>query len=98
MSILKSLFQIGLSMLRTALRVAAEIALTRIVELAIPQSDRVGRDIRSYRRASKPVASVGAIHPLAMVLCRHSRRSAGPPTPPTRRGGAGSPAFIKTML
>ena len=35
MSILKSLFQIGLSVLRTALRVAAEIALTRIVELAI---------------------------------------------------------------
>jgi hypothetical protein len=35
MSILKSLFQMGLSVLRTALRVAAEIALTRIIELAI---------------------------------------------------------------
>jgi hypothetical protein len=35
MSILMSLFQIGLSVLRVALRVAAEIALTRIVELAI---------------------------------------------------------------
>jgi hypothetical protein len=35
MSILKSLFQIGWSVLRAALRVAAEIALTRIVELAI---------------------------------------------------------------
>jgi hypothetical protein len=35
MSILKSLFQMGLSVLRDALRVAAEIALTRIVALAI---------------------------------------------------------------
>jgi hypothetical protein len=35
MSILMSLFQIGLSVLRVALRVAVEIALTRIVELAI---------------------------------------------------------------
>jgi hypothetical protein len=35
MSILKSLFQIGWSVLRAALRVAAEIALARIVELAI---------------------------------------------------------------
>jgi hypothetical protein len=35
MSILKSLFQMGLSVLRAALRVAAEIALTHIVELAI---------------------------------------------------------------
>ena len=35
MSILRSLFQMGLSVLRVALRVAAEIALTRIVELAI---------------------------------------------------------------
>jgi hypothetical protein len=35
MSILKFLFQIGWSVLRAALRVAAEIALTRIVELAI---------------------------------------------------------------
>ena len=35
MSILKSLFQVGLSVLRAALRCAAEIALTRIVELAI---------------------------------------------------------------
>jgi hypothetical protein len=35
MSILKSLFQMGLSLLRAALRVAVEIAITRIVELAI---------------------------------------------------------------
>jgi hypothetical protein len=35
MSILKSLFLMGLAALRAALRVAAEIALTRIVELAI---------------------------------------------------------------
>jgi hypothetical protein len=35
MSILHSLFQMGWSVLRAALRVAAEIALTRIVELAI---------------------------------------------------------------
>ena len=32
---LKSLLQVGLSMLRAALRFAAEIALARIVELAI---------------------------------------------------------------
>ena len=35
MSILKSLFQMGLSLLRAALRVAVEIAITRIVELAV---------------------------------------------------------------
>jgi hypothetical protein len=35
MSILTSLFQIGLRVLRTALRVAVEIAITHIVELAI---------------------------------------------------------------
>jgi hypothetical protein len=35
MSILKSLFQMGLSLLRAALRVAVEIAITRIFELAI---------------------------------------------------------------
>jgi hypothetical protein len=35
MSILKSLFQLGLSVLRAALRVAVEIAITHIVELAI---------------------------------------------------------------
>jgi hypothetical protein len=35
MSILTSLLQIGLSVLRAALRVAVEIAITHIVELAI---------------------------------------------------------------
>jgi hypothetical protein len=35
MSILKSLFQMGLSVLRAALRVAVEIALTHIAELVI---------------------------------------------------------------
>jgi hypothetical protein len=35
MSIFKSLLQIGLSVLRAALRVAVEIAITHIVELAI---------------------------------------------------------------
>jgi hypothetical protein len=35
MCILKSLFEMGLSVLRAALRVVAEVALTRIVELAI---------------------------------------------------------------
>jgi hypothetical protein len=35
MSILTSLFQIGLSVLRAALHVAVEIAITHIVELAI---------------------------------------------------------------
>jgi hypothetical protein len=35
MFILKSLFQMGWSVLRAALHFAAEIALTRIVELAI---------------------------------------------------------------
>jgi hypothetical protein len=35
MRILKSLFELGLSVLRAAVRVAAEIAVTRIVELAI---------------------------------------------------------------
>jgi hypothetical protein len=35
MSILTSLFQIGLSVLRAAMRVAVEIAITHIVELAI---------------------------------------------------------------
>jgi hypothetical protein len=35
MRILKSLFELGLSVLRAAVRVVAEIALTRIVELAI---------------------------------------------------------------
>jgi hypothetical protein len=35
MSTLKSLFKIGLSVLRAALCVAIEIALTHIVELAI---------------------------------------------------------------
>jgi hypothetical protein len=34
-SILKSLFQMGLTALRVALRVMAEITLSRIVELAI---------------------------------------------------------------
>jgi hypothetical protein len=35
MSILTSLLQIGLRVLRAALRVAVEIAITRILELAI---------------------------------------------------------------
>jgi hypothetical protein len=35
MSILKSLFQMGLNVLRAALRVAVEIAITHIVELAV---------------------------------------------------------------
>ena len=35
MSILTSLLQIGLSVLRAALRVVVEIAITHIVELAI---------------------------------------------------------------
>jgi hypothetical protein len=35
MRILKSLFELGLSVLRAAVRVVAEIALTRIVDLAI---------------------------------------------------------------
>ena len=35
MSILTSLFQMGLSLLRAALRVAVEIAITHIVELAV---------------------------------------------------------------
>jgi hypothetical protein len=35
MGILNSIVELGLSLLRAALRVVAEIALTRIVELAI---------------------------------------------------------------
>jgi hypothetical protein len=35
MSILNSVFRLGLNVLRSALRVATELALTRIVELAI---------------------------------------------------------------
>jgi hypothetical protein len=36
MRFLNSIVELGLSLLRAALRVVAEIALTRIIELAIP--------------------------------------------------------------